>query len=112
MATDHVTIAHVTAVGFVRGMASGLANRAGIAAFRVTADQARPWVPSSTTSAEPGLTAVRASPSSHPALIGAAWTTSLIAVLPDGGAEAIASRGRSPDHDELLDHAALEIGTD
>ncbi|WP_442811491.1 MULTISPECIES: hypothetical protein [unclassified Streptosporangium] len=48
----------------------------------------------------------------HPALIGAARTTSLIAVLPEGGAEAIASREKSPDHDELLDHAAMEFGTD
>ncbi|MBB6345486.1 argininosuccinate synthase [Nonomuraea muscovyensis] len=44
-------------------------------------------------------------------MIGAVWTTSLIAVLPEGGAEAIASRGKSPDHDELLDHAAMEFGT-
>jgi argininosuccinate synthase len=48
----------------------------------------------------------------HPALIGAAMTTTLTAVLPEGGAEAIASRGKSPDHDELLDHAAMEFGTD
>jgi argininosuccinate synthase len=48
----------------------------------------------------------------HPALIGAVRTTSLIAVLPEGGSEAIASRGKSPDHDELLDHAAMEFGTD
>nr|WP_157570178.1 hypothetical protein [Microtetraspora malaysiensis] len=47
----------------------------------------------------------------HPALIGTARTTSLIAVLPEGGAEAIASRGKSPDHDELLDHTAMEFGT-
>jgi argininosuccinate synthase len=45
-------------------------------------------------------------------LIGAARTTSLIAVLPEGGAEAIASRGKSPDHDELRDHAAMKFGTD
>nr|WP_162642083.1 hypothetical protein [Streptosporangium sp. 'caverna'] len=48
----------------------------------------------------------------HPALIGAARTTSLIAVLPEGGAEAIASRGKSPGHEELLDHAAMEFGAD
>lgn len=48
----------------------------------------------------------------HPALIGAVRTTSLIALLPEGGAEAIASRGKSPDHDELLDHTAMEFGTD
>ncbi|GAA3472437.1 hypothetical protein [Nonomuraea roseola] len=47
----------------------------------------------------------------HPVLIGAARTNSLIAVLPEGGAEAIASR-ESSDHDELLDHAAMEFGTD
>jgi hypothetical protein len=45
-------------------------------------------------------------------LIDAARTTSLIAVLPEGGAEVIASRGKSPDHDEPLDHAAMEFGTD
>ncbi len=49
---------------------------------------------------------------SHPVLIGAARTTSLIAVLPEGGAEANASRGKSPDHDELFDHATMEFGTD
>jgi argininosuccinate synthase len=48
----------------------------------------------------------------HPALIGAPRRTNLIAVLPEGGAEAIASRRKSPDHDELLDHAAMEFGTD
>lgn len=48
----------------------------------------------------------------HPVLIGAVRTTSLIAVPPEGGGEAIASRGKSPDHDELLDHAAMELGTD
>ncbi|WP_156056407.1 hypothetical protein [Streptosporangium roseum] len=48
----------------------------------------------------------------RPALIGAVRTISLIAVLPEGGAEAIASHGKSPDHDELLDHTAMEFGTD
>ncbi|MEV4185376.1 hypothetical protein AB0J28_28535 [Streptosporangium canum] len=48
----------------------------------------------------------------HPALIGAVRTTSLIAVLPEGGAGAIASRGRSPDRDEPLDRTAMELGTD
>jgi argininosuccinate synthase len=33
--------------------------------------------------------------------------------MPEGGAEAIASRGEAPAHDdELLDHAAIESGTD
>ncbi|MBT2232033.1 hypothetical protein [Nonomuraea sp. NEAU-A123] len=45
-------------------------------------------------------------------MIGFVRTTNLIAVLPEGGAVAIASRGKSPDHDELLDHAAMEFGTD
>ncbi|MEV0236465.1 hypothetical protein [Nonomuraea sp. NPDC050786] len=45
-------------------------------------------------------------------MISTATTTSLIAVLPEGGAEAIASRGWSPDRDELLDHATMEFGTD
>lgn len=40
------------------------------------------------------------------ALIGPSGTTSLIAVLPEGAAEAIASRGKGPDH------AAMELGTD
>ncbi|MGS2644920.1 hypothetical protein [Streptosporangium sp. LJ11] len=48
----------------------------------------------------------------HPALIGTARTASLIAVLPEGGAEAIASRGKGPGHDEPLDQAATELGTD
>jgi hypothetical protein len=33
-------------------------------------------------------------------------------VLPEGGAEASAPRGKSPDHDELFDHAAMEFRTD
>jgi hypothetical protein len=45
-------------------------------------------------------------------LIGAARTTNLIAALPEGGAEAIASRGKSPDHDELLEHTTMEFGAD
>ncbi|TNY35514.1 argininosuccinate synthase [Thermomonospora catenispora] len=52
----------------------------------------------------------------HPALIGGAAqtaTTRLIDKLPEGGAEAIASRGKAPGQDdELLDHAAIESGTD
>ncbi|MEU4533358.1 hypothetical protein AB0G15_00710 [Streptosporangium sp. NPDC023825] len=48
----------------------------------------------------------------RPALIGAARTASLIAVLPEGGAEASASRAKSPDHDEPLDHVAMEFGID
>jgi argininosuccinate synthase len=38
-------------------------------------------------------------------------STKLIGAMPDGGAEAIASRGEVA-HDELLDHAALEAGND
>ncbi|MGW5630986.1 hypothetical protein ACWEU6_26680 [Streptosporangium sandarakinum] len=41
-----------------------------------------------------------------------AGTASLIAVPPEGGAEAITSRGRSPGHDESLDHVTMEFGTD
>ncbi|GAA3196687.1 argininosuccinate synthase [Actinocorallia longicatena] len=48
----------------------------------------------------------------HQALVPAARASGLIDVLPEGGSEAIASRGKSPDHDELLDHAAMEFGTD
>src|SRR6476469_9911622 len=52
--------------------------------------------------------------SAHPTLIGAAQaaSTGLIGAMPEGGAEAIASRGRVPGDDELLDHAAMESGTD
>ena len=32
--------------------------------------------------------------------------------MPEGGAEAIASRGEVSDDDELLDRAAMESGTD
>ena len=51
--------------------------------------------------------------SPHPALAGAAQATpaGLIGAMPEGGAEAIASRG-SVAADELLDHAAMEAGTD
>jgi argininosuccinate synthase len=48
--------------------------------------------------------------SAHPALAGSG-PTGLVDALPEGGAEAIASRGRIPD-DELLDRAAMESGTD
>ena len=49
-----------------------------------------------------------------PALGGAgqAGPTGLIGVMPEGGARAIASRGEVPGDDELLDHAAMEAGTD
>ena len=47
----------------------------------------------------------------HPAL-GIAGPTGLVDTLPEGGAEAIASRGRVPGDDELLDRAAMESGTD
>jgi len=36
----------------------------------------------------------------------------LVGALPEGGAEAIASRGQVPGDDELLDRAAMESGTD
>jgi argininosuccinate synthase len=51
--------------------------------------------------------------SPHPALTGSARTApaELIGALPQGGAEAIASRGQIPG-DELLDRAAMESGTD
>ncbi|NED94031.1 argininosuccinate synthase [Phytoactinopolyspora alkaliphila] len=49
----------------------------------------------------------------HAELIGAATThTELIGEMPQGGAEAIASRGEVNADDELLDHAAIEFGTD
>jgi argininosuccinate synthase len=49
-----------------------------------------------------------------PRLISAAPTsrTELIGAMPEGGAEAIASRGESTADEELLDHAAMEAGTD
>ncbi len=51
--------------------------------------------------------------SRHSSLISAARVepTKLIGAMPEGGAEAIASRGKTVD-DELLDHAALESGND
>jgi argininosuccinate synthase len=51
--------------------------------------------------------------SPHPALAGTAQAAAaeLIGALPQGGAEAIASRGQIPG-DELLDRAAMESGTD
>jgi argininosuccinate synthase len=50
----------------------------------------------------------------HPALTGAAQaaSTGLIGALPQGGAEAIASRGKASGDDETLDRAAMESGTD
>src|SRR3954470_16896409 len=50
---------------------------------------------------------------SHPKLIGAAQaaSTGLIGAMPEGGAEVIASRGKTDDV-ELLDNAAMEFGTD
>ncbi|MGH3098983.1 MAG: argininosuccinate synthase [Streptosporangiales bacterium] len=52
--------------------------------------------------------------SSHPALTGAAQaaSTGLIGAMPAGGAEAIAAGGQASGDDELLDHAAMESGTD
>ncbi|MFI9585586.1 argininosuccinate synthase [Streptomyces sp. NPDC052236] len=52
--------------------------------------------------------------SSHPTMIGAAQaaSTGLIGAMPKGGAAAIASRGEASGDDELLDHAAMESGTD
>src|SRR5579863_2820899 len=52
--------------------------------------------------------------SPHPTPIGVAQaaSTGLIGAMPAGGAEAIASRGRVPADEELLDHAAMESGTD
>jgi argininosuccinate synthase len=48
------------------------------------------------------------------AAIGAAQaaSTGLIDASVQGGAETIASRGRVSEHDELLDRAAMESGTD
>lgn len=47
-------------------------------------------------------------------IIGAAQaaSTGLIGAMPEGGASAIASRGTVSGDDELLDHAAMESGTD
>jgi argininosuccinate synthase len=49
----------------------------------------------------------------HPKLIGAAQaaSTGLIGAMAEGGAQAIASRGKTDDA-ELLDSAAMEFGTD
>ncbi|GAB3144492.1 argininosuccinate synthase [Amycolatopsis stemonae] len=49
----------------------------------------------------------------HPKLIGAAQaaSTGLIGAMPEGGAQQIASRGKTDDV-ELLDSAAMEFGTD
>jgi len=49
----------------------------------------------------------------HSELICAAQAapTRLIGAMPEGGAEAIASGGEAPG-EELLDHAAMESGTD
>ncbi|NKY97020.1 argininosuccinate synthase [Nocardiopsis alborubida] len=51
---------------------------------------------------------------SHPTSIGAAQaaSTGLIGAMPEGGAEAIASRGQASESDDLLDHAAMESGND
>jgi argininosuccinate synthase len=50
----------------------------------------------------------------HPVLIGAAQaaSTGLIGAMPAGGAEVIASRGEVSAEEELLDRAAMEMGTD
>jgi argininosuccinate synthase len=52
--------------------------------------------------------------SGHPRLIGVAQaaSTGLIGAMDSGGAEAIASRGTVPTHEQLLDRAAMESGTD
>ena len=41
-----------------------------------------------------------------------ALVSKVLTSLPQGGAEAIASRGTTPADDELLDHPAIESGTD
>jgi argininosuccinate synthase len=52
--------------------------------------------------------------SQHSALIGTppAGPTELIGAMPEGGAEAIASRGDVSDEGELLDRAAIDAGND
>jgi argininosuccinate synthase len=52
--------------------------------------------------------------SPHPMLVGAAQvaSTALVGEMPEGGAQAIASRGTVSQGDALLDHAAMEAGTD
>ena len=60
-----------------------------------------------------GLGMVGGSP--HTKLVGDAQAASigLIGAMPEGGAQAIASRGKVPgDDEELLDHAAMDSGTD
>jgi argininosuccinate synthase len=47
-----------------------------------------------------------------PPVLAGTGPTGLVGALPEGGAEAIASRGRVPGDDELLDRAAMESGTD
>ena len=49
--------------------------------------------------------------SAHVQLIGAGSSSGLVGEMPQGGAEAIASRG-GVDEDQLLDRAAMELGTD
>jgi argininosuccinate synthase len=48
----------------------------------------------------------------HAELLGAAPRTRLIGDMPEGGAEAIASRGEVDEDDEFLDRVAMESGTD
>lgn len=50
----------------------------------------------------------------HATLIGAAQaaSTGLIGAMPQGGAQAIASRGRVDADEQMLDRAAMESGTD
>ena len=50
--------------------------------------------------------------SAHAELLGAGSDTNLIGEMPEGGADAIASRGEVDADDELLDRAAMEFGTD
>ena len=51
---------------------------------------------------------------SHAALLGTAQAASsgLIGAMPQGGADAIASRGQVSDEDETLNRAAMDLGTD
>ena len=48
----------------------------------------------------------------HVQLIGATPPSELVGDMPQGGAQAIASRGGVDEDDELLDRAAMELGTD
>jgi argininosuccinate synthase len=48
----------------------------------------------------------------HAELIAAAARTALVGEVPQGRAEAIASRGEVDEDDEYLDRAAIELGTD